>query len=44
MAVLAVGKVPWTRWVKFVFPILMIWVVIGMVTIGIATAISYGPV
>src|SRR5699024_8563067 len=44
MAVLAVGKVPWTRWVKFVFPILMIWVVIGMAAIGIATAISYGPV
>lgn len=44
MAVLAVGKVPWTRWVKFVFPILMVWTVIGMAAIGIATAISYGPV
>jgi len=44
MAVLAVGKVPWTRWVKFVFPIMMIWIVIGMVAIWIATAINYGPV
>ena len=44
MAVLAVGKVPWTRWVKFVFPILMIWIVIGMVAIWIATAINYGPI
>ena len=44
MAVLAVGKVPWTRWVKFVFPILLIWIVIGMVAIWIATAMNYGPV
>lgn len=44
MAVLAVGKVPWTRWVKFVFPIMMIWIVIGMVAIWIATAINYGPI
>lgn len=44
MAVLAVGKVPWVRWVKFVFPILMIWVMVGIVAIWIATAISYGPV
>lgn len=44
MAVLAVGRVPWLKWVKFVFPILMIWIVIGMVAIWIATAINYGPV
>lgn len=44
MAVLAVGKVPWTRWVKFVFPIMMIWIVIGMAAIWIATAINYGPI
>lgn len=44
MAVLAVGKVPWVRWVKFVFPILLIWIAIGIVAIWIATAISYGPV
>ncbi len=44
MAVLAVGKVPWTRWVKFVFPILLIWIVIGMIAIWIATAINYGPI
>lgn len=44
MAVLAVGRVPWLKWVKFVFPILLIWVVIGMVAIWIATAINYGPV
>lgn len=43
MAVLAVGKVPWIRWVKFVFPILMIWILIGMGAIWIATAINYGP-
>lgn len=44
MAVLAVGRVPWLKWVKFVFPILLIWIVIGMVAIWIATAINYGPV
>lgn len=44
MAVLAVGKVPWTRWVKFVFPIMIIWIVIGMAAIWIATVINYGPI
>lgn len=44
MAVLAVGRVPWLKWVKFVFPILLVWVVIGMVAIWIATAINYGPI
>lgn len=44
MAVLAVGRVPWTRWVKFVFPLLMIWIVIGMIAIWIATVINYGPI
>lgn len=44
MAVLAVGRVPWIKWVKFVFPIMLVWILIGMVAIWIATAIQYGPV
>ncbi len=44
MAVLAVGKVPWTRWVKFVFPLLLLWIVVGMIAIWIATFINYGPI
>lgn len=43
MAVLAVGKVPWIKWVKFVFPILLIWILIGMGAIWVAMAINYGP-
>lgn len=44
MAVLGVGKVPWTRWVKFVFPLLMLWIIVGSIAIWVATFINYGPI
>ncbi len=43
MAVLAVGGIKWTQWVRFVFPLLLIWMVVGSIFIFIATAIQYGP-
>ena len=43
MATLAVGGVSWIKWFKFVFPIFLIWTVIGAVFMGIATFIGYGP-
>lgn len=43
MAVLAVGGVKWTQWVRFVFPLMLLWVVIGLIAVGYATVTGYGP-
>lgn len=43
MAVLAIGKVQWVKWLKFVFPLFMIWVVIGALAISLAVLTNYGP-
>ncbi|MFD1065608.1 YfcC family protein [Oceanobacillus locisalsi] len=43
MAVLAIGKVSWTKWVRFVFPLVLWWTAVGAVFMGIAVMINYGP-
>lgn len=43
MAVLAVGGVQWTKWVKFVFPLLLMWIVVGVIAVAYATFTGYGP-
>lgn len=43
MAVLAVGGVSWTKWIRFAFPLLLLWIVVGMIAIGYATITGYGP-
>lgn len=43
MAVLAVGRVPYVKWVKFVFPLVVIWTTIGLIFVAIAMSINYGP-
>lgn len=43
MAVLAVGKVPYSKWFKFVLPLVLIWTAIGAVFVAIAVMINYGP-
>lgn len=43
MAVLAVGRVSYLHWVKFVFPLVLLWALIGAIFIGIAVMINYGP-
>lgn len=43
MAVLAIGKVKWTDWVKFIFPLLMIWSIVGLIAVGYAILTNYGP-
>ncbi|WP_231514850.1 YfcC family protein [Oceanobacillus salinisoli] len=43
MAVLAVGGVQWTKWVRFVFPLLLMWIIVGVIAIGFATLTGYGP-
>lgn len=43
MAVLAVGGVKWTEWVKFAFPLLLMWIAVGIIAVGYAILSSYGP-
>ncbi|HLQ71677.1 MAG TPA: AbgT family transporter [Bacillota bacterium] len=40
MASIAVAGVPWTKWIRFMFPLLLIWIVIGVVAIFAAFAIG----
>lgn len=43
MAVLAIGGVKWTKWLRFAFPLLLMWMAVGMIAIAYATLIEYGP-
>lgn len=43
MAVLAIGGVSWLKWVKFVFPLVIIWTVIGSISLALAVMFNYGP-
>ncbi len=43
MAGLALIGVPWTRWVKFLWPLQLIWLLLGLVFLLIAHALRWGP-
>ena len=43
MAALGILKIPWTRWVRWLFPLLLTWLAIGAAAVLIAQAIRYGP-
>lgn len=43
MAVLAIGGVSWTKWVKFVFPLVLMWTVVGAIFLTFAVLFDYGP-
>jgi uncharacterized ion transporter superfamily protein YfcC len=43
MAALAVGKITFAKWSKFVVPLLIIWTLEGCIFMLIATAINWGP-
>lgn len=43
MACLAIAKVSYVKWVKFVFPLLLIWIVLGGVFVAAAVWMDYGP-
>src|SRR5699024_10354022 len=43
MAVLAIGKIQWVRWLTFVFPLFLIWVIIGILAVSFAVLTDYGP-
>ncbi|MGJ9457949.1 hypothetical protein [Oceanobacillus sp. CF4.6] len=43
MANLAIAGVPWTKWIKFAFPLVMIWYLIGILFLVIAVMMNWGP-
>jgi len=43
MAALGILKIPWATWIRWLFPLLLIWLGIGSVAVLIAHAIHLGP-
>ncbi|MEW8973045.1 MAG: TIGR00366 family protein [Tissierellaceae bacterium] len=43
MAYLSIAKIPYEKWFKFIWPLMLIWVGTGAIFLIIANAISYGP-
>lgn len=43
MAVLAVGGINWIKWVRFAFPLLIMWMIVGAIAIAYAVLTGYGP-
>lgn len=43
MGVLAMAKVPYEKWVKFIWPLMVIWTIIGSVMCLVAAIINLGP-
>ena len=41
LGTLAVSRVPYGRWVKFMFPLFLLWTVLGCVIMALAVAIGY---
>ena len=43
LAALSIAKIPYERWVKFIFPLIVIWSLIGACFMVFAVLTSYGP-
>lgn len=43
MGVLAMGRVPYEKWFKFIAPLMVIWTIIGSVVCFVAATINLGP-
>lgn len=43
MAQLAIAKIPYSKWVKFAMPLMLIWLLIGLVFVIAAHLMGYGP-
>ncbi|MCH4886308.1 putative basic amino acid antiporter YfcC [Acidaminobacter sp. JC074] len=44
MASLAIAKISYEKWAKWMWPLLLMWMVIGMASVTIATIINLGPI
>jgi len=43
MAALGILKIPWEKWVRWLLPLLLIWLAVGMAAVIIAQALHLGP-
>ncbi|MDR3331748.1 MAG: AbgT family transporter [Synergistaceae bacterium] len=43
VGVLAMGKVPYEKWFKFIWPLMVIWTIIGAIICFVAATIKLGP-
>lgn len=43
MAGLALAKIPWTTWAKWILPLILVWYAIGAAFVIIAQAMNFGP-
>jgi|LDZT01.1.fsa_nt_gi uncharacterized ion transporter superfamily protein YfcC len=43
MAALAIGKIPWDKWVRFFFPLFLVWNLIAVLMVAVSVIINYGP-
>ena len=43
MAYLTIAKIPYVKWVKFIWPLMVVWIVIGCILLLIANGINLGP-
>jgi len=43
MAALGILRIPWTKWIRWLFPLLLIWLAIGCGAVLIAHAVHWGP-
>ena len=43
MGVLGMAKMPYERWFKFIWPLMVFWIAAGSVMVFIAAVIEYGP-
>ncbi|MRG85000.1 YfcC family protein [Salinibacillus xinjiangensis] len=43
MANLAIAGIPWTKWIKFALPLVLIWYTIGVIYLTIGVLMNWGP-
>lgn len=43
MAGLSLAGIPWTRWLRWIYPFIFIQVFIGLIALIVAQSIGYGP-
>ena len=43
MAALGILKIPWEKWVRWLLPLLLTWLALGMAAVIIAQALHFGP-
>jgi uncharacterized ion transporter superfamily protein YfcC len=43
MAAPGILKIPWEKWVRWLLPLLLIWLALGTASVIIAQALHFGP-